>query len=67
MDQLHCKKQTLMKFYIKIISPKNNTDAERLRCDVRMCMFALLQWYLPDDECACMSCYAFVCNVGKES
>lgn len=29
--------------------------------------FALLLWYLPADECACMPCYAFVCNVGKES
>lgn len=45
----------------------DNTDAERLRCYVRMCMLGLLQWYLPDFECARMSRYAFVCNVGKES
>lgn len=45
----------------------HGTDTERLRCDVCMCMLALLQLYLPEFECACMYCYAFVCNVGKES
>lgn len=57
--------------YIKSValtwSAKNNSDAERLRCSVRMCMFTLLRWYLLGFECACMSCYAFVCTVEKES